>query len=73
MGAPHNPKLSAERVSDPDIFERRCETAIRRAKGVVQEAARELGVTRRTLTRYIERSSSLRRVLRESRKKAEAA
>lgn len=73
MGAPKNPKLSAERVSDPDAWQRRCEVAIRRARGVVQEAARELGVTRRTLTRYIEESPTLRRVLRESRKKAEAA
>ena len=70
MAASTNPKLSAERVADPEAFERRCESALKRAKGNVREAARELNVSRRTLTRYIEQSPQLRRTLRESRKKA---
>jgi len=70
MAAPSNPKFSAERVVDPEAFERRCAAALKKSKGNVQEAARELGVSRRTLTRYIEQSPNLRRVLRETRKAA---
>jgi DNA-binding NtrC family response regulator len=71
MAAPSNAKLSAERISDPDGFERKCAAAIGKAQGNVREAARELGVSRRTLTRYIEDSQALRRALREARKGAE--
>jgi ActR/RegA family two-component response regulator len=72
MAASSNPKLSAERVADPGAFERACEAALKKAKGNVLQASRELNVSRRTLTRYIERSAHLRRVLREVRKKEAA-
>jgi DNA-binding NtrC family response regulator len=70
MAASTNPKLTAERIADPASFERSCEAALKKAKGNVQQAARALSVSRRTLTRYIEQSANLRRVLRETRKEA---
>jgi len=72
MASSSNPKLTAERIADPKTFERQCEAALKKSKGNVQQAARELNVSRRTLTRYIEQSPNLRRVLRETRKREAA-
>lgn len=59
MPAANNPKLSAEAVSDPTGFHKKVKAAIKRHKGSVTEAAKDLGVSRRTLCRYIEKSGEL--------------
>lgn len=68
MAAPTNARLSAERTANPGRFTAECTRALSKAKGNVSEAARALDVTRRTLTRYIKESPSLRAALREARK-----
>jgi len=72
MASPNNPKLSAERIADPSAFIAKCEEALRDNGGNVQKAAQALKVSRRTLTRYVEKSARLQRVVRHARTEAEA-
>jgi len=72
MAAPTNPQLSAERIVDPEGFERKVRRALAAHKGDVTEAARTLGISRRTLTRYIEDNKNLQKTLKGVRRAADA-
>jgi hypothetical protein len=59
--------LSAESITNPKSFEARVCEAIRSSGGNVSEAARVLGVSRRTLHRYITDRPSLENAVDEER------
>lgn len=46
-------QIGATRVSDPDEWEKQVRAAMRRAKGRTSEAAEALGVSTRTLFRWL--------------------
>jgi DNA-binding NtrC family response regulator len=62
-----NPGLSIERVTAPEAFARRCAQALQATKGNVEKAAEALGVSRRTMTRYLQQSETLRVAAKEAR------
>lgn len=67
MPIPLNPKLSAEAVFNIDGFNKKVTASLRKNKGHVANAAADLGVSSRTLFRYIGRSKDLRKALKEAR------
>ena len=64
-------QLSAEQIADPETFKRKICDAIRRSQGNVSEAAEYLGVSRRTLHRYLADTEVLCNVLEEERLKSD--
>jgi transcriptional regulator of acetoin/glycerol metabolism len=62
-------KLSAESIADPKSFESKVSEAIRRSRGNVTEAAEILGISRRTMCRYIAENPALARVVEKVRGK----
>jgi DNA-binding NtrC family response regulator len=61
--------LSAESIIDRKTFENKINEAIRESGGNVSRAAEILGVSRRTMCRYIAESQSLEAAVNEERRK----
>lgn len=62
-----NPQLVAMMIADPERACVQIRAALRKHKGSVTEAARELGVARRSLTRWIRAHRSLAKEAKEAR------
>jgi ActR/RegA family two-component response regulator len=58
-------RLSARRISDPKAFVVECRDEVKKSKGNVSQAAEKLGVSRRTLTRYIAEFPAIMEGVRE--------
>lgn len=54
MAISGNPDLSAQRWTDPKRAKKRVIEAVRKANGNLSAAARSLGITKRTLSRWFE-------------------
>lgn len=67
MAAANNVRLSAERQFDSVGFNRKVMTALSNANGSVTDAAKALGVSRRTLCRWIEENRELQRTVKDER------
>jgi transcriptional regulator with PAS, ATPase and Fis domain len=68
MAAANNVSLSAERQFDSDGFKKKIKAAIHKARGSVTDAAKILGVSRRTMCRWLEESHELQVVVNGARK-----
>jgi DNA-binding NtrC family response regulator len=62
-------QLSAESIANRRAFENKVSEAIRESEGNVSEAARILGVSRRTMCRYIAENRALGAAVDEERRK----
>jgi hypothetical protein len=62
-------RLSAENIADHKTFEDKVVSAIRASRGNVAAASRILGVSRRTMTRYVATNKSISAVIDEERLK----
>jgi DNA-binding NtrC family response regulator len=62
-------QLAAESIVDHKAFESKVRAAITQSGGNVAEAARILGVSRRTMTRYVAEDKSLAELVTRSRNK----
>jgi DNA-binding NtrC family response regulator len=62
-------QLSAESIADHKAFERKVREAIEKSQGNVSKAAEVLGVSRRTMCRYISENSSLSGAVNKARSK----
>jgi transcriptional regulator with PAS, ATPase and Fis domain len=60
MPSSGNTRLSALKISNPEVWLRMVRTAMRRNQGDVMAAAVELGVSRRTLYGWIEEHPEIR-------------
>jgi DNA-binding NtrC family response regulator len=60
-------QLFAESIADPKTFQARIADAIRESGGNLSEAARRLGISRRTLYRYIAEHPSLIEMVEKTR------
>jgi DNA-binding NtrC family response regulator len=67
MAAASNVRLSAERQFDSDGFKKKIRAAIHKAHGSVTGAAKILGVSRRTMCRWLEESRDLQVVVSGAR------
>ncbi len=68
MPASSNPKLTALRTAAPAEFHKMIVDALKKAKGVVKHAARTLGISERTMVRYVSGSRDLQRAVTAARK-----
>lgn len=68
MAISGNPNLSAQRWTDPKRVKARVVKAVREAGGNLSAAARSLGITKRTLSRWFEDDRELARACRQAQK-----
>lgn len=62
-----NPQLVAMMIADPERACGQIRAALRKHKGSVTDAARELSITRRSLTRWIAAHRALAKEVKEAR------
>jgi ActR/RegA family two-component response regulator len=70
MATSGNPQLSADRIIDKKQTHKKVLAAVKQAGGNLSAAARELGITKRTLSRWLEDDRNLARAVKTAVKHA---